>query len=46
MNLEERFFDNNLFTAIRLGFWMHNLIVFNRKAKKYNLKAFAQIVAQ
>ena len=46
MNLEKRFFDNNLLKAIRLGFWIHNLIVFNRKGKKYNFKAFAQIVAQ
>ena len=46
MNSNNLYFAGRLITALKLGFLLHDLVVFRRKRKKYGLKVFSQVLAQ
>ena len=45
MKLDNINFGTRLVTAIRLGFLIHNLVVFSKKRKKHKLRRLLQIPA-
>lgn len=45
MKLDNTYFGNRLIKAIRLGFLIHNLVVFSSKRKKHNFGTFSHNLA-
>ena len=44
MNSNNLYFVNRLVTAIKLGFLIHDSVVFKRKRKKYSLSTYSNSI--